>query len=427
MKTSTTLVGTTIMMLLLALPAGAADYTLGIFGNANEDDTINMQDVTYTELIILEYRDETELADAKYDGKINMQDVTQIELVILGKEKELTIVDSADRIVTVKKPIERIIPFSTQVTETMRSLKAADKIVVVSTYVTKRRVFFPELVDLPCVGNLKAIDYEKIVELRPDIFFWFPESRGGALDEVADNFESLLPSSALVRISCNPGDIPEHIYIEEVMKLAFILDRKDEAEEFLDFREECLNQVEGNVEVLSDDEKPRVFYTYPSSFPGPCYTANRLGSVHSVIVNAGGINIAADMGTVSFSSRPAIDPEWVIKSDPEIILGSASIGYPMEKPIEAEMVALRDKIMSQPGWGHIAAVRSDKVYLVEARLFSSPHNFIGTAYLAKLFHPDLFEDLDPQAIHQEYIDKFCGIDFDVKNDGVFIYPLAEEI
>jgi iron complex transport system substrate-binding protein len=42
------------LCLLLTSPVAASDYTLEIFGNANEDDTINMQDVTYTELIILE-------------------------------------------------------------------------------------------------------------------------------------------------------------------------------------------------------------------------------------------------------------------------------------------------------------------------------------------------------------------------------------
>jgi iron complex transport system substrate-binding protein len=52
METSTTPVTKTITMLLLALSAGAADYTLGIFGNANEDETINMQDVTQIELTI---------------------------------------------------------------------------------------------------------------------------------------------------------------------------------------------------------------------------------------------------------------------------------------------------------------------------------------------------------------------------------------
>ncbi len=50
-----------LCLLLLASSAAASDFTLGVFGNANEDDVINMQDVTYTELIILEYRDKTEL------------------------------------------------------------------------------------------------------------------------------------------------------------------------------------------------------------------------------------------------------------------------------------------------------------------------------------------------------------------------------
>ena len=42
MKTSTTFLGITMSLLLLALPAAASDYTLGVFGNANEDDTICM-------------------------------------------------------------------------------------------------------------------------------------------------------------------------------------------------------------------------------------------------------------------------------------------------------------------------------------------------------------------------------------------------
>ncbi|MBE9511809.1 MAG: hypothetical protein IMY71_13115 [Bacteroidetes bacterium] len=62
---------------------------IGVYGNANGDETINMQDVTYTELIILEYRDRTRYADALYDGMINMQDITQIELIITGENKEL--------------------------------------------------------------------------------------------------------------------------------------------------------------------------------------------------------------------------------------------------------------------------------------------------------------------------------------------------
>jgi iron complex transport system substrate-binding protein len=45
--------------------------------------------------------------------------------------------------------------------------------------------------------------------------------------------------------------------------------------------------------------------------------------------------------------------------------------------------------------------------------------------MAKLFHPDLFEDLDPEAIHQEYME-LQHFDFNVYEHGVFIYPPVED-
>jgi iron complex transport system substrate-binding protein len=42
--------------------------------------------------------------------------------------------------------------------------------------------------------------------------------------------------------------------------------------------------------------------------------------------------------------------------------------------------------------------------------------------MAKWFHPDLFKDLDPQSIHQEYLTRFQGLDYDLSKQGVFVYP-----
>jgi hypothetical protein len=64
--------------------ASEDDYVLGIYGNANEDDTIDMRDLTYVKLIFFGKKPETELADAKYDGKINPLDFIQIKLIIVG-------------------------------------------------------------------------------------------------------------------------------------------------------------------------------------------------------------------------------------------------------------------------------------------------------------------------------------------------------
>ena len=62
------------------------DFSLALIipGDANGDGNVNMQDVTYTELIILGYFDPTPGADANGDGSTNMGDVTTIELMILG-------------------------------------------------------------------------------------------------------------------------------------------------------------------------------------------------------------------------------------------------------------------------------------------------------------------------------------------------------
>jgi iron complex transport system substrate-binding protein len=103
--------------------ASEDDYVLGIYGNANEDDTIDMGDVVYTKLAIFGKKSKTELCDAKYDGRINVLDVIQTKLIILGKEKEITVVDSADCIVTVKKPVERLVVTWRGQLEMVRSLK----------------------------------------------------------------------------------------------------------------------------------------------------------------------------------------------------------------------------------------------------------------------------------------------------------------
>ena len=76
----------------------------------------------------------------------------------------------------------------------------------------------------------------------------------------------------------------------------------------------------------------------------------------------------------------------------------------------------------------IDAVKNDRVYATHAILIYAPGPGyqIGVAYLAKLFYPELFGDLDPMAMHQEYIDRFQGIDYDVSDQGVFWYPSYED-
>ncbi|MEA1864960.1 MAG: ABC transporter substrate-binding protein [Euryarchaeota archaeon] len=415
MKTDTTVLGVTISLLLLALPAAASDYTLGIFGNANEDETINMQDVTYTELIILEYRDRTDLADAKYDGKINMQDVTQIELIILGREKELTLIDTADRTVTVKKPVERIIIVNRNVLETMRSLKATGNIVGVTRAVTTDNIFFPEFSDFPSIGSGKTPDFERILELQPDVVFYYGTQWPDRLEEIDGILHDADPGIAVVAFDCFK---PEW-YIEETRKLGYILDKGEEAAKFIDFYEGCKMPIMEIVEGISEEDKPKVCMLRKF------YTTYGVGSVeHQMIVAAGGDNVFSDL----FSTGAAVDAEEVIERDPEFIIWIHrwAGGYLLDVDDTAELEAMKEEVMNRPELQKVPAVESGNVYVVTNDVYRGARDFVGIGYLAKWFYPELFEDLDPKATHQEYLTRFQGLDYDLGEQGVFVYPQSDE-
>jgi iron complex transport system substrate-binding protein len=136
-KETITLVGIAACILLLTSPVLASAGYSKIYGNANEDDTLDMRDVTYIKLAIFGKKPATTFADANHDGKISMLDVGQTKLIILGKEKQLTLVDQADRKVTVPRPIERVVSSSPDCLRTIASLGGADKHVGVSSYIAE--------------------------------------------------------------------------------------------------------------------------------------------------------------------------------------------------------------------------------------------------------------------------------------------------
>ena len=409
---SNTLAGIAMTMLLLALPAAASDYTLEIFGNANEDETINMQDVTYTELIILEYRDRTDLADSKYDGKINMQDVTQIELIILGRELELTIIDEGDRIVTVDKPVEKVVLSNPEV---IKLLKAEGRVVGVGTSLHKKKVFFPELSKLPGVINHYTLDYEKIYELEPDVLFIYAPSSSKYVSQFDELVEKL--DVAGIKVLCLSAYKPEYL-AENVEKIGYVLGTREEAEEFVEWYVGQMNTIRDRVDGISEEDKPRVYYEYFADYKG-CASGP---GVCDQMTMAGGINIASGLYPPKY---PVIDPEWVAVQNPDIIVhmtysGYVPCGYGVDDP--AAIMEKRETIMNRPELAEVNAVKDGQIYVYAYDIGESLRHFVGIAYMAKWFHPELFEDIDPQAIHQEYLTEFQGLDYDLDEHGVFVYP-----
>jgi len=386
--------------------ASEDDYILEIYGNANEDDTIDMRDFTYTARIILGLEEETDLADANFDGEITVGDMAQIGLIILGREHELTLIDSCDRIVTVSKPVERvIIDFWIDAAVTLQSLKAEDVVVGVTDVIVNEPILFPELSELPCIGVVYWPDYEKILELEPDVVLIGTDYM--TFDEIQDTIQSLNPDIVVLRFDYA---VPSS-YADEVTKLGYIFDREEEAEELIDFIEGHLSTIEEKVSDIPDDERVKVYVEWWGDY-------STTGS-EEYIEMAGGNNIFSEI--VGYPS--AVDREVLIERDPEVIIRLWGGGYQTDDV--TEMRNKRDEIMDRPGFDAVAAVDSERVYMCYSNIIVSSTYFVGVSYYAKWFYPEEFKDFDPNAIHQEYLDRFMGIDFDLNEHGVFVYHPEE--
>ncbi|HJH28503.1 MAG TPA: ABC transporter substrate-binding protein [Methanosarcinaceae archaeon] len=416
------------VILLTCMPvASASTYTLGVFGNANEDDTIDLKDVEYTTSVVLGLDDQTQLADAKYNGEINILDVTQTELIMLGKEKELTVFDADDKIVTVPQPIDRIVVYHHQCAEMLQVLDLDDKVVGVrDTFETQFRRF-PVISAKPSIGSGDSPDIEAILSVEPDVvmaYTFYPEH---------ESLDDKLPDHiAVLRMGCSGigelgGTEDIDAVREEAIKLGYIFDAIGEAERYLEWHDKYVDEISKRISEIPDDERLRVFV---ESSGGTDLARTGIGGghpAHGLCLLAGGINIGAGCIPVDLDGSGCeygdIEVEWILDQNPEVILGRAmgSGIRPYELDDNALLKAYHDEIKSLPGSENVAAVKNDRVYLITNDHAITPNYPSALAAMAKWFYPDRFEDMDPQAIHQEYMD-LMDISFDVYEQGAFVYP-----
>lgn len=397
----------------VALHADAAEYTLGIFDNANMDSIIDEQDVSYVRGIIDGTNPVTELADATCDGRIDEGDIEQIQRIINESEnyliiKTFTIYDKA-KIIRVPMPVSKIVILNLASAEAIRCVNAEELVTGVGTSVVEgtNKEFFGELSSRPTVGKWSEPDVESIIRLRPDVVIAdlrFPNT---------ELLEDKLNSSGIVVVRM--GFTYPDYFQSEMMTLGYMLNRKSEAEDLIDFVYRYVDLIEGRVASVPADERPRV---YPIYSPSDFWKTGSNGSIVDMLCGlAGGRNIAHELKGGTGGMYPAVDPEWVIKEDPEIIFTwSSPGGYTVSN--DTEMRNVWNSIVKSPELSQVSAVKNKRVYLLTTDVTSRPRWFVGLAYLAKWFYPENFKDLDPEEIHKEYLERYQN----VRYQGVFVYP-----
>ncbi len=407
-----------VLILIISSVSGASvlDYTLKIYGNANMDEDINDLDVSYLKKIIAGNEKETAYADANHDGFVNDEDISQIQQLIDGTASTITLVDDSNRIVTVPHPANKIVCLWVAIAEPMQAIGAADKIIAIDDTTATRITLLPEISKKEIVGKMTEPDIERLISLDPDIIFSYP---------LKDEFVAKLESVGIPVVSYSYSHTKNNQFcpgLQEAKQMGFILDAQEGAEKYTDFAKKYLSQVEDKVSSFSPSDRPDIMYTYKID-DGKVKSSGGNNGQNFMITFAGGHDITSDTP----GDWIDLDPEFVIKSNPEYIFYEeystpALIGYGLSDPSGIEKAI--ENIKSFPGFHSIDAVKDDNVYSMPWGMVSHCQ-WLTSLYLAKLLHPYEFEDMDVPSIHQEYMKTFLGLGNDVYSNSIFIYPFPE--
>jgi len=398
----------------IILPALAESFTLKIYGNANMDNVIDEKDIEYIRGIVSGTQSPTMFSDVNLDGMIDENDAVLAEKIVTGTEENLTIIDSANSTITVKYPINSLVSLNQHSAECIKILGEEEKIIGVEQYAADKTEFFPDLSKLPVVKSGSDCDFEKILSLHPDVAIAY--GWNGAVSSSLEYGKSLEPHVTVIGLNLyQPFNISQ-----EMAQLGYLMGNPKMAYEFIDFYESYLDTINERISQIPEDNRVRVYLEQNKDFAA----ASNGSGLNDICTLAGGNNIALGLA----GSSPTVDQEWVIQENPEIIVKTANhgnkyMGY--EKENATDVRALRESIINRTGWKTIKAVQDDMVFILSDSNAAKPTFFIGVAYLAKFFYPDLFTDLDPQDIHQEYLTRFQRLDFNLDRQGVFVYPPLE--
>lgn len=310
-----------------------------------------------------------------------------ISLTVGGEAETVKVVDASGIYVDVPASPERIVVLPSTPIELIYALGEEKRIVGRGVPLP---AYCPSAKDIPCVASCSVgPNVEAMLDLKPDLVLMCA-SNGTKPTAALERLQAASIPVLSLPSSCEPDTL-----LPQIETLGLILDRQEKANEFVEFIEKYLGLIEERTKDLGPDEKPTVYFECKEY-----KTVNEETPLQHHISLAGGTNIAANQSI----ERPIVSSEWVLETNPDIII----VGVKGESPTEEEMRATRDEVMARPGLKDVKAVRDGKVYIISKKLLRGIGEPIGCLYFAKWIHPALFEDIDPQAIHEEFLQMFFG-------------------
>lgn len=262
-----------------------------------------------------------------------------------------TVTGSDGSSVILHRSPERMIVFDSGGIEILFAIGEADRVVGTHEFAS----FPPQANQIQRVGNSYAIDFEKVVSLKPDLVFLFFDRFVPELRRLGVPVLYLEPPRTL-------AGVPERI-----RTWGRIVDRAQAAE---NVAREFEAELRGIEQTLAGIRRgPRIFH---DAAPG-LWTLGTDSLASDIYRLLKAENVFADL-----SSAHQVSPEALVARNPEVII-SAHLSGP-------------EFFKTHPAFQALRAVKQSRVFVVDAGLISvsGPRLIQGVRQIAQALYPHLF-------------------------------------
>lgn len=232
----------------------------------------------------------------------------------------LQVVDDRGVTVAFARPPQRILTLLPSLTEIVCELGACDRLVGVDNYSN-----WPAAVGkLPHVGGLEDANIEVIVSLRPDVVLLSVSSRAGARLEALGLKVVALEPKTMADVQRVLGKVGQVVGTPDAPALLW-------------------KRIQHGVDSAARSLPPALRGTtvYFEVNSGP-YAASEASFIGEMLTRIGAANVVPG----SLGPFPKLNPEFVVRADPQVIMIS-----------DRNAQALKDR----PGWTRIRAIRDQRM------------------------------------------------------------------
>lgn len=254
---------------------------------------------------------------------------------------------------------------------------------------------FPRLNDIPILGGVggSGLDVETIVGLSPDlIILSLYDAEAPATQRSMEVLDALDIPVMVVDFFAHPLENS----LPSLRMIANAVGAEERAEAFIAFYEERLEAVTSRLPDTID--RPDVFM-HVHAGGMPCCATPGTGVFNEMIAIAGGRNIALDHVPGPYGD---VSLEQLIVDDPDVYIAmggghlAARGGLVLGPGVDEDRArASFQKLLDNPGLAELTAVRDHRAQAIWHMFNDTPMHIAMIERLAKIFHPDLFADLDP--------------------------------